>query len=416
MSAIPPQNSDPTRGFSFASLLSDPKYAVFDFGPGDTSALSTDQERQIASHLMDVLLATFLDKIGFVFQPPSLDKQVHADLETWTALNMIPLCQGDTRKIEAVTASMRVAASISDYFYPHADRRSRLLIAMASTAGISLDDFVGEAEMGRFGSFAYDLLMGNLNFSDAASDGWLGMYTRVMREYVSYFGEGDARVGALGGDFLVKFLSSTANENRFRRLDTLPPHLRPSMSSGESPHGCCPEGFPYWHRYQSGASGAYIPPLFRGVPFDYWVTSVPHLVRFTNFTNDLLSFQKEVLGGGGGAGSFELNYMALQVLARRQARVPSQLGPPGSLWTYRDAMREIMDETHLVVYELDKAFVEFPKYVRVCELGRRNGVMMLMNSLADTAMRSGAASGTWMLLVVRGRHTRTATYCYTLTR
>jgi hypothetical protein len=101
------------------------------------------------------------------------------------------------------------------------------------------------------------------------------------------------------------------------------------------------------------------------VPFDYWITSLPHLVRFTNFTNDLLSFQKEILAGR----ELDMNYMSLQVLARRQACVPSRFGTLGSLWTYRDAICEVMDETYQTVYELDKAFTEFPKYVAVCSSG-----------------------------------------------
>jgi hypothetical protein len=347
MAAIPKEDK-PVKGFSFQTLLSDPKFAIFDFAPGESHTVSTEEDRQKAGHLADVLMVAFLDKMNFEVQQPSADKKIHADLKAWTDENMIPLCDGDTKKIKAVTAAMHVSAVISDYFFPHTEHRARLLIAIASTAGISLDDFVADAEHDRFASFAADLMMGN-----TTSDGWLGMYTKMMREYISYFGAEDPRPGALGGEALVKFLSSTAHEDKFSRPDTLPPHLCPTSD----PHGCCPEGFPYWHRYQSGASGAYVPPLFHGVPFDYWVTSVPHLIRYTNFSNDLLSFQKEMLSGG----ELDMNYMSLQVLARRQARVSSRFGPPGSLWTYRDAICEVMDETYQTVYELDRAFVGFPE-------------------------------------------------------
>jgi hypothetical protein len=351
--AFPHQDTVLPKGFSFQSLLSDPKYSIFDFAPGETHTISTEEDRLMAGHLTDILMVTFLDKINFEFEQPIPNKQVHTDLKVWTDKNMIPLCGNDIYRIKAVTAAMYVGASISDYFFPYADHRARLLIAIASTAGISLDDFVGDTEHGRFQTFATDLMMGK-----PISDGWLGMYTRMMREYISYFGEEDPRPGALGGEFLIKFLSSMAEEDRFSRPDTLPPHLCPTRD----PHGCCPEGFPYWHRYQSGASGAYIPPLFHSVPFDYWITSLPHLVRFTNFSNDLLSFHKEILAGG----ELDMNYMSLQVLARRQACVPSRFGTLGSLWTYRDAICEVMDETYQTVYELDKAFIEFPKYVAVC--------------------------------------------------
>ena len=342
------QDEDPMRAFSFQTLLSDPKYAIFDFAPGETHTLSTEEDRLVAGHLTDTLMVAFLDKINFEYHQPSSNKQILADLKAWTDENMIPLCGGDARKIKAVTKAMHVSAILPDYFFPHATHRARLLIAMATTAGISLDDFVGDAEHSRFASFASDLMMGK-----PISDGWLGMYTKMMREYISYFSEEDPRPGALGGESLVKFLSSTALEDQFSRPDTLPPHLCPTTD----PHGCCPEGFPYWHRYQSGASGAYVPPLFHSVPFDYWVTSVPHLVRYTNFSNDLLSFQKEMLSGG----ELDMNYMSLQILARRQARVPSRFGSPGSAWTYRDALCEVMDETYQTVYDLDRAFVEFPK-------------------------------------------------------
>ena len=167
---------------------------------------------------------------------------------------------------------------------------------------------------------------------------------------------------------MLQFISSCASEDKFGRGTSsagLPPHLRPKLAANQTSgsesdlHGCCPQGFPYLHRVQSGGANCYIVPLFSSVAFDYWVTSLEPLTRFINAINDLLSFPKEILNEDE---EVELNYVSLNVLARRQARMPSRFSKvPGSLWTYRDAICEMMEDTFAACHQLDKAFIEFAK-------------------------------------------------------
>ncbi|KAK4169788.1 hypothetical protein QBC43DRAFT_340386 [Cladorrhinum sp. PSN259] len=377
---------------SFEPLLSNPKFAIFDFAPGETHSLSTEDAKKTARRLIEVLIVHCLDKLGFdsSYNPP-IDRELHSDLASWAAESVIPLCGDDESKTRDVTAAIRNAAVVSDYLYPHADAESRMHMARVTLAGIALDDFAGHDEAGQFGSYVYDLLMGK----DMAQDGgWLGMFTRVTRDYMAHFGEADPRAGALGGAVLFHYISSLETERRFGgSLDTVPPHLRPSAPSGirendttRSSHGCCPKGFPRWHRAQSGGSAAYVAALFHRVPFDYWITGLAPLLRFTDLVNDLMSFSKELLGSTAG-GEMDINYVTLQTLVRRQAGTPSRFGSSRrELWTYRDSLCEMMDEIVQAVCEADKAFVEYPRH---CDEHQRHLWNMDQAARAWTSYKNG---------------------------
>ncbi|KAK5659419.1 hypothetical protein OQA88_620 [Cercophora sp. LCS_1] len=108
--------------------------------------------------------------------------------------------------------------------------------------------------------------------------------------------------------------------------------------------------------------------LGHGVPFDYWITALNPLLRFTDLVNDLTSFSKEILvtvpPDQEGAGGMDINYVTLQTLVRRQARTLSRFGSAAdsNLYTYQDGLCEMMNELVQVVREADRAFVEYPRH------------------------------------------------------
>ncbi|KAK3291630.1 uncharacterized protein B0H64DRAFT_469519, partial [Chaetomium fimeti] len=176
-----------------------------------------------------------------------------------------------------------------------------------------------------------------------------------------------------GGEALFQYIWEVPLHLRPPPPPPSPPPEQGSGSDEHSYHGCCPAGSPRWHRGLSAGSAAYIAPVFHGVPFDYWVTALDSLLRFTELGNDLMSFSKEILGSvpldkkgketGEGRG-MEINYITLQTLARRQAGTPSLFGLAAdrNLYTYRDGLCELMDELVQVVREVNRAFVEYPRY------------------------------------------------------
>ncbi|KAM7198755.1 hypothetical protein V8F20_006070 [Naviculisporaceae sp. PSN 640] len=408
----------------FFTLLSRPEFAIFDFAPGETHTISTPEAIAKARHLIEVLTAHCLDELGFdPLDSRTHDVQFHSDLSAWCTKHVLPLCGDDPSRIKVVKAAIRNAAVLSDYLYPHHDVISRTHLARVTLAGIALDDFAGHDEAPQFGHYVFDILMGSEKASNRG--GWLGLFTKVVREYIAHFGETDPRAGVLGGEVLFQYISSLENEKRFDgNVLQVPPHLRPPLASagGEGDesgyHGCCPSGYARWLRAQSGGSAAYIAGLFHGVPFDYWITSLSSLLRFTDLVNDLMSFSKEVLvpasqgngnnqvnGNGNNqmngignnqvngahkeGGEMDINYITLQTLARRQAGVRSRFGEVANhknLYTSRDGLCEMMDELVQVVREADKAFVEYPKH---CDEDQRQRWNMDQAARVWTAYKNG---------------------------
>lgn len=372
--------------FTFVQLLSRPEFAIFDFAPGETHTIASPEALGTARHLLEVLTAHCLDELGFdASDSRTHDSQFDSDLTAWCADHVLPLCGDDPSKTKIVNAAVRTAAVLSDYLYPYHDSTSRTHLARMSVAGIVLDDFAGHEEAPLFGRYVYDILMG----SEAATErsGWLGFFTRLVREYIAHFGENDPRAGVLGGEALFNYISSLENEKRFNgSIWDVPPHLRPPSTSKHSFHHCCPAGFPRWLRAQSGASAAYIAGLFHSVPFDYWIPALNPLVRFTDRVNDLMSFSKEILASVNPEGGMDNNYVTLQTLVRRQSGTPSRFGQDGNLYTYRDGLCEIMDELVQVVREADRAFVEYPRH---CSEEQRRLWSMDQAARAWTAYKNG---------------------------
>ncbi|PHH88336.1 hypothetical protein CDD83_7676 [Cordyceps sp. RAO-2017] len=335
---------------TFEKLLSDPRYNQLMFY--DVTALSPDQKLAVAECMSEVL-SVFLSKVGYQYVSPSPDDRLRDDLLQWGQKHVAPISACGE---EALRELFGLSTSITEHCYPLAEHESRLMIATASVAMISLDDQIIKPESRKhYNRFYYDMFLGS-----ADTDGWSKLYSTVIRDFVHYFGAKDPRFGSLAGSGFASFAEATYTEEQLR--SQLPPHLsHASPACGLAKNNLCPTNFAYYNRAITGVTTPYIVTMFKPcrdteVPFEYWITSVANLIAWICLINDIFSFSKEVVAGE------NFNYISLQTLSKRQVGVPSSSGAD-SLWTFKDTICETLDILYKCTQELDGAFIEFSKYV-----------------------------------------------------
>ena len=335
----------------FDTLCSEARFDALGFS--DVTCLKPE-EKQKAVDCMDVVLTAFLKEIGFQYCILEQDIQLRKDLSNWSRESLESVCRSDCSTLDAV---LDAGASCVEYFFPLAHHDTKLPMGKAMVATIALDDNFSDPESKeRLSRFEYDFWQGVQH-----QDGWSKVYMDVIRDFVQHFGAKDHRLGTIGGHGLANYAEVCSIEDRFAAK--LPPHLT-YVPPGMKTNGCCPQGFASYFRNQSGipepvAMGIFKPSREVEVPLDFWITSMTDLTAFTNLTNDLLSYRKELLAGE------DFNYISLQTQAKRQANIPSQFLSTHSSdgkWTVRDTICEALNDLYKAKHALDLAFVRFAEY------------------------------------------------------
>ena len=338
-------------GPKFDVLCSEARFDALGFS--DVTCLKLE-EKQLAVDCMDAALTAFLKEIGFQYCIIEKDTQLRKDLLTWSRESLESVCRSDS---SILNATIEAGASCVEYFFPLAHHDTRLPMGKAMIATIAMDDNCSDpASKERLSRFQYDLWQGV-----QSQDGWSKMYMDVVKDFVKHFGAKDHRLGTIAGNSLANYAEVCSVEDRYAAK--LPPHLT-YVPPGIKANGCCPQGFPSYFRHQSGIPEPVVMGIFKPsreieVPLDFWITSMTHLINFTNMINDLLSYGKELLAGE------TFNYISLETQAKRQANVPSQFPSARSSdgrWTVRDTVCEVLNETYKAKDALDLAFVRFAEY------------------------------------------------------
>jgi hypothetical protein len=338
----------------FHSLLSQPQFDSLDFAD---VRLLTEHEKVEAIKCLDAALSSLLSKINFHHRFSPSDSKLRDDLWSWSRENLTDVC---ICKDEILNGILDEAAAIVEYCYPHAHHDTRLQMAIGLAAGLTADDGVTPASSRKaFANFHYSLWCGVPDFE---RDKWSTMYLNVIRNFARHFGAKDPRMGTIGANGWASFAEASFMEDNLAKA--LPPHLS-QVQPGMDAHGCCPDGFAYFFRSLTGLSGPLMLGIFKPgeeleVPLEYWITSVVPLTTFINLINDLLSFPKEILAGEAH------NYMSLQTQAKRQSGHLSAFSQEGSSnvpWTFRDTVYETMDLLYDAIGSLDRAFVQFHRFV-----------------------------------------------------
>ncbi|KAH6609557.1 hypothetical protein Trco_002903 [Trichoderma cornu-damae] len=364
----------------FRALLAQPRFDSLNFA--DVGRL-TEHEKAAALECMDAALAAFLSEIQFRHGFAKKDRELRDDLWSWSRENLAAVCVCEDKVLDRL---LEDAADCVEYFFPCAHHDTRLQMAMGLAASLSIDDGVTSAtSRKRLANFQYELWCG---VPDSERDEWSKMYTKVIRNFVRYFGASDARMGTIGANGWANYVEASSLEESLSK--SLPPHFS-LVRPGTDGHGCCPDGFAYFFRILTGLPGPFILGMFKPskdvqVPLEYWITSMAPLTTFINLINDLFSLPKELLAGE------TCNYMSLQTLARRQGGHPSAFprqGDADTLWTFRDTICEAMDLLRDATGSLDRAFVQFH---RVCPDDEKNKWKTALASQVWTAFRHGYLS------------------------
>lgn len=338
----------------FHNLLSQPQFDSLDFSD---VRLLTGHDKADMIKCLDAALLSFLSEINFSHHSAQSDSKLRDDLLSWSRDNLTGVC---ICKDEVLNGILDEAAAIVEYYYPHAHHDTRLQMAMGLAAGLTADDGVTPATSRKaFANFHYRLWCG---VPDSGRDKWSTMYLSVIRNFARHFGASDPRMGTIGANGWASFAEASFMEDGLAKA--LPPHFSQAQP-GMDDHGCCPEGFAYFFRSLTGLSGPLMLGMFKPakdqqVPLEYWITSVVPLTTFINLINDLLSFPKEMLAGEAH------NYMSLQTQAKRQSCHLSafpQEGNSDARWTFRDTVCETMDLLCDAIRSLDKAFIQFHRFV-----------------------------------------------------
>lgn len=340
----------------FHNLLSQPQFDSLDFA--DVRLLTKNEKVEIIKCL-DAALSSFLSEINFSHCFSPSDSKLRDDLWSWSRENLIGVCICDDKVLNGI---LDEAAAIVEYYYPLAHHDTRLQMAIGLAAGLTADDGVTPAASRKaFASFHYQLWCG---VPDSGRDEWSTMYLKFIRSFARHFGANDPRMGTIGANGWASFAEASFMEDSLAKA--LPPHFSQAQP-GMDDHGYCPNGFAYFFRSLTGLSsplmiGLFKPSLDLEVPLEYWITSVVPLTTFINLINDLLSFPKEILAGEAH------NYMSLQTQAKRQSGHVSafpQEGNSDARWTFRDTVCETMDLLCDAIGSLDKAFIQFHRFVEL---------------------------------------------------
>lgn len=333
----------------FHVALSEKKFDCLSYS--DPRSLSPEQKTEIVSCMDDVLLI-FLRSIGYQYRPDALpDRILRQDLWTW---NSNKLADSVTCSSEVLDIMLDQAARLSELAYPTASSETKLQMAMGTAAAMTIDHDPNNGQ--DVSSFLMDIWQ-----QKPPSNKWAAMFTDFIRGWSAHFGALNQTLGSLGGTGWANFAESYALE---QTINTHPPPHLFYRRQNQASNGCCPEGFASYMRSMTGFAIPYAIALFKPsreeeIPFQYWMTSTPQLLAYLHFGNDLFSFPKEVHESE--------NYMALQTQSKRQSKFQTRF-PPGDcsdLWTFRDTICELMTIVFDSVAALDRAFVDFAKYVSI---------------------------------------------------
>ncbi|KAI5927160.1 hypothetical protein F4810DRAFT_652647 [Camillea tinctor] len=338
------EGSELARRLDIESLLSDARYDILAFS--DVAELS-DAQRAAAADCMNRALLAFFKDIGFEFRPAPEDSELRRNLFAWGRSTFAKACEEGWPEAEQI---LDFTAAIIEAFFPLAGPDSRLQLAVTMAVANHAEKYGEKAAFAKsLSHFALSLLLQK----DTNTEDWQIMYSDILKGFVEHFGANDPRIGTFGAINMVQFIESAFTEQRFSQ--ELPPHFSRVTPRMKNQGGS--DGFPYFLRMATGVPAPFIVGIMKPsrddeVPYDYWITSVVNLITFVNLGNDLVSWPKEVRRGETN------NYMSFQTHSRQQAGVSSQF-QPGSEWTFRDTLCEIMKILQTAVNDLDKEFIHF---------------------------------------------------------
>ncbi|RDH37738.1 hypothetical protein BDQ94DRAFT_166899 [Aspergillus welwitschiae] len=345
----------------FFSALSRPEYGCLEFH--DEVGLS-DQQRQEVFQCVRKCLFLLLEGIGHQHQSIPADKRLRHDLENWVQEHLAHLFP---EKRQALQAIVQTSEQVAEYFYSHCSHETKLVMAITTVILFSSDDnsILSPDERNRLSYFSC-----NDGHSPPDATPWTAVLTHGLQLGAEYFGSQDPLVGSLSANAIRGFTEACTMEYRMEQGE-LPVHLATHGRLHPSSEWCAAAAFPGYLRSMSGISFHYIPPIFKHsrteeVPSPYWIALAPVLRNFIDYTNDLLSYPKEVLAGE------TRNYLLLATRTRRIAGRPSRFGP--ELWTFRDTFCETLENVQKIVFSLDRAFTScMPRGKNALEYGNETG-------------------------------------------
>jgi hypothetical protein len=307
----------------------------------------------MAADCMAEAVAVFIERMELQTPSAQQDENLRRELWEWSKEHLSPVTENSGQRLKKI---FEVSASLVEYCYPLAQHDTRLQMAVGCSLVVDADSQDAQFRQ-QFNRFQYNLYRGTVQ-----PNPWLRMFAEFIHGFVDHFGAMDPRMGTLGGNAWANFVEASYTEDTIE-ANGLPPHFR-HVSASMTTNDCCPSGFPYAFRCESGAAPAFILPIFKPgeqseVPWEYWMPSMGGLMTFTNLVNDLWSASKELLDGESSG------YFNLQTQARRQANAERRIdrGQDGcDHWTYRDTICEAMDALREAMDEMDRAFIQFPRY------------------------------------------------------
>ncbi|GLA99641.1 hypothetical protein ABZX51_009449 [Aspergillus tubingensis] len=326
----------------FFSALSRPENKCLEFH--DETELS-DQQRQEVFQCVRKCLFLLLEGIGHQHQSITADERLHHDLHNWVQEHLAHLFPD---KRQALEAMVHTSEQVGEYFYAHCSHETKLVMAITTLILFASDDdsLLSPDERNRLSSFSC-----NDGHSPPDASPWTAVLTHGLQLGAEYFGSQDPLVGSLSANAIRGFTEACTMEFRMEQ-GNLPAHLAAHGQPHPSSEWCAAEAFPGYLRSMSGISFHYIPPIFKysrteEVPSPYWIALAPVMRNFIDYTNDLLSYPKEVLAGE------TRNYLLLATRTRRVAGRSSRFG--SKLWTFRDTFCETLENVQKIVFALDKA-------------------------------------------------------------
>ncbi|PYH38074.1 uncharacterized protein BO87DRAFT_445843 [Aspergillus neoniger CBS 115656] len=330
----------------FFSALSRPEYECLEFH--DETNLSTQQRNEVFQCVRKCLFL-LLEGIGHQQQAIPADERLRHNLHNWVQEHLTHLFPENLQALEVL---IDTSAQVGEYFYAHCSHETKLVMAITSLILFASDDdtLLSPEERNRLSSFSC-----NDGYSPPDASPWTAVLTHGLQLGAEYFGSQDPLVGSLSANAIRGFTEACTMECRMEQGD-LPVHLTTHEKPHPSSECCAAEAFPGYLRSLSGISFHYIPPIFKysrteEVPSSYWLGVAPVVRNFIDYTNDLLSYPKEVLDG-------EIrNYLLLATRARRVAGRSSRFGSKS--WTFRDTFCETLENVQNIVLALDKAVTSY---------------------------------------------------------